>query len=423
MKFIRLALSLGILSVAFPAAVLAQASSTSYNERPIFLLLHLDQVGTEHDVFFTIESSRGDDEIKSLGAYPVPQDYRETKLEDELRRLAEIVPNLSFQFDERNPKIIHAIDLRLAGTPGYAMEHRFDEFNFQGGADDLLNEIKRRGIPMGSATDPERGDPFSREPFPRAGFMIDEHTSRSVRSILSHIWGLANYSRVLWTARTERREGAVTAIHFRGAREFEWRSVPLEWHLFWLAREYDVFFTIEQSWTTGEVNNAYTSHQIPRELTRASLLDELQRISSLLPGFQYEIDDKNPRIIHIWDARLREFRSYGLDRTVRNFAMTGKLPDLMAEIARRGIPVAFQTSDVCVSVCWGNDFITVVHVKADQLKVRSLLTDFLPLSNYSRILWRAETERREGAITEVKFGQQILKAQPSSSEKTVGSRP
>jgi len=121
---------------------------------PVPLLLHLNNLGNEHDVFFTIESSWSGDEAKTLAAYPIPQDYKEAALEDELRRLSGVVPNLTFEADPKNPQIIHAIDMRLAGWPSYGLDQVLQDIDFTGALYKLLQELTRRGIPLAFAATP-----------------------------------------------------------------------------------------------------------------------------------------------------------------------------------------------------------------------------------------------------------------------------
>jgi len=336
-----------------------------------------------------------------LAPYPVPQGSQEPVLEDELRRLAAIVPNLTFQANPNNPRVIHAVDQRLAGVQGYSMDQVLPDVRFTGMLTGLLAEIAARGIRIAPTRAAAPGDPLV------AGF--DGTTSvqtnpapMTVRSILSDFLPLTVYGRVLWTATTERRAGAVTAVNFRGLHSQEQTSFPLLAHLYWLGQEHDAFFTIEESWIKDEAMNSFVSHSIPLDSTQADLKDEMRRLGSIVPNFQFQIDAKNPHIVHIKDARLAAKEPYSLDQTVQNIEKVGTLPDLIAAIARRGVAVTFET----VSVSPGGhlpDFVTVVHVKAEKATVRSLLTDFLPLANYKRILWTATTERRPSALTVVDF--------------------
>ena len=394
-----------VMNGVYIEAQSGRSSTHNSGEGAVSLLLHLTHLGEEHNLFFTIENSSIDGETTELlAAYPVPQDSKKTELKEELQRLHNIVPNLTFQVDGRNSRIIHIIDMRLAGMESYSIDQEIHDIKITGMLAELLAEIAHRGIRIAPATAISAGDPLSRG-FDRTTSVRISAGPMTVRSILSDFLPFTAYSRVLWTATTERRPGAITSVNFRGLRSDEQTSVPLLSHLYWLGQEHNSFFTIEESWIDGETMNSFVSHQIPRGSTRAALEDELQRISSLVPNFNFQVDGKNPQIIHIADTRLKTVQSYSVDQVVHNIDVTGKLTDLVIEIARRRVMIALQTSRVTGDPTTnGLDFTTDVHAKADQATVRSLLSDFLPLANYRRLLWTAITERRPGAVTMVSFG-------------------
>ncbi|HKF23516.1 MAG TPA: hypothetical protein VKE93_18225, partial [Candidatus Angelobacter sp.] len=317
-------------------------------------------------------------------------------------RLSGVVPNLTFEADPKNPQIIHAIDSRLLGSPSYGLDQVLQDFDFKGGQDKLLSEISGRGIPLAFATSASKGDPLW-DPGVLTLLQIKVHGTDTVRSLLSNFLPLRMYARVLWAATTERRAGAVTIVNFRGWHSNVPTRVPVSWQLYWLGEEHNVFFTIEESWIPGEAWNAFEFQYISREGTAASLEDELQRLSNIVPNFTYQADLANPRIIHIKDARLAQIPNYSPDQTVHGIELTGTPLDLTNTIARRGIGISFPTAVLCASVCRLPDQFTVLHVKAGPSTVRFLLTNFLPLETYSRVLWTTQTERRDGAVTQVDF--------------------
>jgi hypothetical protein len=369
------------------------------------LLLYLNKLGKKHDVFFTIESSWDNGGSRSLASYPVSQNFEEEALKDEMRRLAGVVPNITFQIDPKNPQIFHVVDERLASVQVYGMDQVLPDFRFTGMLTGLLAEIASRGIRVISAPSRSPGDPLS-DGSDRSTSIQTSPASMTVRSILSDFLPLAAYSHVLWTATTQRRPGAVTAISFRGPRSQELSALPLQNHLFWLANEHDAFFTIEESWTKGEYRNSFASNAVSLDSTRADLKDELQRLSEIVPNFQFQIDLKNPHIVHVRDARLIDSQPSSLDRTIPHINLTVSLAGLVAEVAHNGVAVAIERS----GLTGGHlpDTITIVQVKANDATARSVLTDFLPLANYNRVLWTATTERRSGAVTVVDFYGQTM---------------
>src|SRR5437016_4817882 len=178
------------------------------------------------------------------------------------------------------------------------------------------------------------------------------------------------------------------------------QGIPLLDYLHKLGDASDCFFTIEESWAQGEPMNSLASYVVPDEAMKGESRDQLQKLAALVPNLTFQVDADTPRIIHIIDRRLAGLGSYSMVQTVRSIDFTGKTNDLVAELSRQGIQIAPQTSFVIGDpLAMRVDVTTVVHVKGDHLTVRSAISNFIPLDNYSRIIWIATTERRAGSIT------------------------
>ena len=87
---------------------------------------------------------------------------------------------------------------------------------------------------------------------------------------------------------------------------------------------------------------------------------------------------------------------------VPSIEFNGAIGDLIAELRQRGIPISLQTV-FAIGRPLAFDSDTRVMVKASGLPVRRILSDYIPLKGYSRVLWIAATPLRAGAETAVTF--------------------
>lgn len=184
------------------------------------LLAYLHKLGNTYDCFFTLEESWVHGETMNfLASSPVPDEPAKGKLPQELEKLAALVPHLIFQRDPDNPRIIHVIDERVWDLASYSMSQVIPYIDYTGKSNDMVNELAKRGLRVAPQTGFIAGDPLA--------FRLDVTTifhmkgeRISVRSALSNCIPLANYSRVMWIATTERRVGSVTEINLRGPRSY-----------------------------------------------------------------------------------------------------------------------------------------------------------------------------------------------------------
>jgi hypothetical protein len=182
-------------------------------------------------------------------------------------------------------------------------------------------------------------------------------------------------------------------------------TIPVSEYLEQLGNQFDCHFTIEESWAHSEIMNSLASSLVSPHTPKPDDLNQrLAELSQTVPNFSFRIDKENGRIVHVIDSRLEQVNSYSLDQVVPRFEFDGTLDDLVRAISRNGIKVAPQNSfGLGDPMASRRDFTTIVHVNAEKRSVRALLSDFLPLKNYVRVMWVATTERREGAITQVNF--------------------
>jgi hypothetical protein len=181
------------------------------------------------------------------------------------------------------------------------------------------------------------------------------------------------------------------------ASEDQPNSLPLIPYLAQLGEQYNYFFTIEVASKDTEVKSGIDSRWIQRRSGKNDLQQELEQLRLAIPNFSYEVDKANPRIIHVKDARLTEYKGYALESIIKSINFTGKVNDLPSEISKQGIPLS---PPPVMSFEESRDYTTVVQVKGAGLKVRDALSYFLPLEKrQSRILWIASTKLGQGQMT------------------------
>jgi len=185
----------------------------------------------------------------------------------------------------------------------------------------------------------------------------------------------------------------------------EGKKTSLVRYLHQLGDQYDCYFTIEESWTPSEVRNSLESYLVPSNSNKkGELTSALALLTKAVPHFTFQPDSIKGHIIHILDDRLLKQRQYGMDDVLSNVEFTGLLSDLVSVIARQGAHICLEAMfDIGDPSQVRRDWATVVSVKAENKTVRSLLSDFVPLEGYSRIIWIATTERQEHSTTAIRF--------------------
>ncbi|MBX3280104.1 MAG: hypothetical protein KF868_19045, partial [Acidobacteria bacterium] len=85
-----------------------QVSAQGEGSQQQYLLTSLVEIGSEYDCYFTIEEAwAGSEPQNRLESYMVHRAFKQEGLQEELRFLQQLVPNLAFQVNSKNPKIIH----------------------------------------------------------------------------------------------------------------------------------------------------------------------------------------------------------------------------------------------------------------------------------------------------------------------------
>lgn len=166
---------------------------------------------------------------------------------------------------------------------------------------------------------------------------------------------------------------------------------------------YGYFFTLEELFNDGGQINRIESQRIERLTKGSGVKQELDEVVRLIPEVTYKIDEDNPKIIHLMDARLAKTNGYALDGRIKNIDFSGTVFELVDAIASQGIRVSSKGM-MSVQDLSSTDLRTEVVVKGEGLSVRRALSGFLPLEGRSnRILWIARTKLDPDPTSYIRF--------------------
>ncbi len=169
-----------------------------------------------------------------------------------------------------------------------------------------------------------------------------------------------------------------------------------------LGDTYNVFFTVEEAWQTGESTNQLSSHPVHVSPERTNLQQELEELQEIVANFDYWVNESNPQIVHVIDERLKNVSNYGVDETIEAIEFNGNVVDLIQDINKKGISISFQNVFL-ISELKHMDFTTMVSVEGTNIKTRDALSLFISLDRTTRVIWRATTRLDEKENTKISF--------------------
>jgi hypothetical protein len=183
---------------------------------------------------------------------------------------------------------------------------------------------------------------------------------------------------------------AVVSTMAVGAGQVRSQTVDREYvsgYLGNLGQRFDCYFTIEQ-FRDGVTANILRKH-IDADTSLRAIADIAPSLERQLEGFEVLRSPDNPAVFHIVAAKVHAIPAYWLDKRL-DMSFQGLTGGLLGKIVSSGAGVIPQTTFI-TSDSPRYDAATQVTVAAKGLAARSILTDFLPLSRSSRLLWSANT--------------------------------
>jgi hypothetical protein len=166
------------------------------------------------------------------------------------------------------------------------------------------------------------------------------------------------------------------------------RSV--EEYLSQLAKTYDCYFTLEEAYEDGGTANQLSSYMVKSSPPKLSLNESLEELRRTVPNLTFTINDSTPRIVHITDARLAKKREYAMERVIKNIEFAGDVGSLISMLNMQGVPVSMPSVFTTDELRF-RDLFTKGRIKGEGLKVRDILTSFLSLKGYRKLIWISQT--------------------------------
>ena len=175
----------------------------------------------------------------------------------------------------------------------------------------------------------------------------------------------------------------------------EVKKVPWALYLAELPKQLDCHFTIERmGFMPGKKRDPSPFHRYDLTLdaninTVQGLVEKLRRE---MKGIAVIQDTKSPVVIHLVEERLLKIEDYVMEKKV-DITYSGLIDKLAVELGkhvsgigpRRGGPIGEGLGD----------FYTQVKVNAKNQTVREVLTECVPLKDYSRVLWDTRTWKKK----------------------------
>lgn len=166
---------------------------------------------------------------------------------------------------------------------------------------------------------------------------------------------------------------------------------------------FDCYFTIEELHLDRKASCAIYGSKIMLCGKGKTLVDLVMQLKKDLKGVDVHVSTENPAVVHIVDKRLHLLKEYGLNRNV-DVVLTGTPFELLETLKKRTDLIAPPAYGVVGSEMSGFDWATRISVHAKSQAARQILTDYLPLSQYKRLLWVAESVPRDGKyLTSIQY--------------------
>lgn len=162
-------------------------------------------------------------------------------------------------------------------------------------------------------------------------------------------------------------------------------KVDIETALTSVGDKVDVYFTIECDERQDTRLFNLGSSLLNPPVNISSVDDAIAYLAKELPQTVVIRDKKDRRIIHIIAASIIDEDAYAMNKKV-SLAFNGTPTGLLESLTDRGI----QKSDVVVGEVIRTDNVSRLSIHADNLDARTILSAFLPLEGYCRLMWIAE---------------------------------
>ena len=179
-----------------------------------------------------------------------------------------------------------------------------------------------------------------------------------------------------------------------GLSDSRQEDTSLHSYLYRAGSKLDCYFTIEEMPREDGLENWIESYRLNWGDDPASVEELLDHLAREVKGVHFQRCKDNPAVIHIIDSRLERVNGYVMDQRI-DMSYNGLIKD-MADLLEKKTGGAFHARKIFWTGGWPGvvlDRSTKVKLTARNTPVRRLLTDWIPLSHYGRILWLSESDR------------------------------
>src|SRR5262249_42499082 len=150
-----------------------------------------------------------------------------------------------------------------------------------------------------------------------------------------------------------------------------------------LSTKFDCYFTVEEIPLRGQ-SEWILAFRMQYDVNVVSLEQALSTLRKQMPQIRFCRDKSNTAIVHIVDVRLGRQRNYIMEQPVE-VKYSGPVQSLVDAIGRK-CDDQIQSRRHLGAEGFGPDMTTRVRVSARGGPIRRVLTDYVPLSEYERIL-------------------------------------
>jgi hypothetical protein len=217
---------------------------------------------------------------------------------------------------------------------------------------------------------------------------------------------------------------AVLLVYLLGSVAQTPGNVPkyaLEYRLNKIGKGRGSFFTVENlrisEATASLPSPAHGRNRLAHD-SKVKAVEADGRIRALkaeIPSLEFgRTPETAATVVHAIDNQSGMMKS-PLDEVLSNFEFSGTVAELIRALRQRGIRIALEPGGIVGDPFLSrHDDLTHTQVKAHNMTVRDILSNFLPLQNYSHVLWVARTATERGEImTYIRFlGPEVLESHP-----------
>jgi hypothetical protein len=218
-----------------------------------------------------------------------------------------------------------------------------------------------------------------------------------LKKLLALVFTLACCSRFAFGGETDLMNRVIKAQRERAQQAQREGKVSLFYYLMKTSERLDFYYTLESKYDET-LSWYYQFLLVPTDFEAKSIDEVISKINREVPEVTALRGKDNTAVTHIVAKRLRQLQDYPLDAPVSlSFAdQLGILPSALDQKIKGD-----RRLQVDYGVGIGDNFFDYrTRVTFFQKKdvAREILTDYIPLQYYSRLMWEAQTFERQGRL-------------------------